>query len=314
MHEVRFERHRDHFERAQILLDMGQTRGAIEELQADLAENPDSPDAETLLALALAMQEDYQPAEFHVRNALSNEPYNGFSHYVFGLILMETKRDEAAEREFLEAIRIMPIYPDFHAIYAWLLYRNGQVRKAEKIARNALKLDPENVEALRILGHLNIDDWRVDVAQDTFRRALAVNPESSASHAGMGLSYLHQNDKENAHRELRESLRLDPTNEYSQNLYLNAVKARHPLYAVFWRWSLMTRKMGQTRAIVMILGFWFLYTVTLQFRSANFEYLQQHPFANYGINLLIYFYILFAIYTWIADPLFSFLARRGWIK
>ncbi|MEW6235401.1 MAG: tetratricopeptide repeat protein [Candidatus Omnitrophota bacterium] len=312
--EISYERPSGHIERGRALLDLERPEAAIDELQAALAEDPQSAEAECLMALAYAMLANYPIAELHVRNALTLDPDNAYSHYVYGMILQDSQRDGGAEREYLRAIHLLPVCADFHAAYAWLLYRNGQMDKAKKIARNALRFDPENVEALRLLGHLNMEEFDVDVAQATFQRALAINPESSGSHAGMGMAYLHRNQADKAAIELRESLRLEPNNPYAQELYLQSVKSRHRLYYLFWRWSLSLKRLGRTKAFFLIFGLWILINAITTMRQKMPEFFDRHPLADTAVLILVVLYILFCIYTWIADPLFNFCARRGWIK
>ncbi len=314
MDAVYYERPSEHLERGRTLLNIGRPREALEEFQAALSENPQSSEAEALMAAALSALDKHQAAEQHICHALTLDPQDPFSHFVYGLILHDMQRDAEAEREYLNAIYLNPILPDCHARYALLLYRNGQVEKAKKIAKNALRFDPENVEALQILGHANMDEWDVDIAQSTFQRALAIDPESSETHAGMGLTHLHNNQSDKARDELRESLRLDPNNEYAQELYFQAVKTRHPLYSLFWRWSLSLKRLGRVQALFLILGLWLLVNIIHQVKVHNAEFFANYPIANYAVSGLLIIYVIFCIYTWVADPIFNFLARRGWIK
>jgi len=314
MNELEHEFRNRRLESAQLLIDMGQAQKAAEELRAELAENPNSAEAEALLALALVMQKNFRAAEFHVRRALTHEPSDALSHYIYSLILQDTHRDAEAEREIMEAIRILPFCAPFHSAYAFLLYRHGQIEKAEAVARNALALDPEDTQALCLLGQSQMDEQQLQVAQDTFRRALAINPESPESHLGMGLTHLQRNETDSAYRNLRQAVLLDPTNESIRRNYLLTIQARHPLYSLFWRWSLLMHRMGTVNAILLISVLWVLYTATARWQQSEPDFLLQHPFLNFGLSALLYGYTLFVLYTWIAYPLFTFLARRGWIK
>jgi len=262
----------------------------------------------------LAQLEEYKPAEFHIRNALSRDPDNPFYHFYYAKILKETGRAQESEREILNAIHIYPLDADFHVFYAWLLFGDGQIDKAESIARNALQLEPENEAALNLLGAKNIDDFDLDMARETYRRSLSYNPESPHAHAGMSQTHLMDNKPDAALKEAREAIRLNPDDPFFQQMYLTTVKAKHPLYALCWRWSLMCTRLGRTTSLVLIFGLWLAYNIVLRFARNNGEWLSQHPAISYLLYGVIIAYIVFCIYTWVANPIFTFLAKRGYLK
>ncbi len=301
-------------ERAIVLLDMGKIDAARKMLQEALTQEPDNDEIEALLGNALAQLGQFKPAEFHIQNALRREPGNPFYHLFYSNILSETNRDQEAEREILNAIHIYPLEADFHTTYAWLLYRDGQIEKAESIARNALQLEPENESALALLGAKNSENFDLETARETYWRSLVHNPESSHAHAGLSQTYLLENKTDTALEEAREAIRLDPDDPFMQELYLKAVKAKHPLYSLFWRWSLLCTRLGRTGSLLMVFGLWLAVNVIMRIAENNAEWLTQHPTVSYLLYGFMILYILFCIYTWVANPIFTFLAKRGYLK
>lgn len=90
-------------------------------------------------------------AEEEFRSAVIADPKNPFTHFVLGTAY-PTKKSEPAVGEFREAIRLQP---DFLEALVWLgslLEHGGNLETAVTTLREALRLDPNNWEAHVSLG------------------------------------------------------------------------------------------------------------------------------------------------------------------
>jgi Tfp pilus assembly protein PilF len=302
------------FLRIYVALEHGNYRIAKDLLQQALAENPENSEAESLLAYALLTEGFLEPAEFHIKNALHNDPHNPHFHYLYSIICRQAHKEIQAEEEILTAIRTAPDEADYHAEYSMLLFKNGQLDKAIQIAKNALSLDPYNETAMLVLGLKGIENYEINEAQSVFRQQLKNNPSSVHAHAGMAHTYLYQNNPKEAGNEAKLALQLDPNDEQAQEIYLSSLKARNPIYWLFWRWTLLCTRMGGTYSIMLIIGIWAFVNGIGTFRRSYPTLFEQNPALDTGLTVFFTSYIIFCIYTWIANPLFSFFARKGYLK
>jgi len=67
-------------------------------------------------------------------------------------------------------------------------HQSGRLREAEMLYRQALSRQPDNAEALHLLGVLAGQVGRADAAQELIRRAIAINPRDSEMHFNLGVN------------------------------------------------------------------------------------------------------------------------------
>jgi Tfp pilus assembly protein PilF len=68
------------------------------------------------------------------------------------------------------------------------LHRDGQLSQAERQYRQILAIQPDNADALHLLGVLSSQQGREDVAADLIRRAIARDPGQPIYHGNLGLT------------------------------------------------------------------------------------------------------------------------------
>jgi tetratricopeptide (TPR) repeat protein len=88
----------------------------------------------------------------------------------------------------------------------------GDRVRAEQIYREALRLNPDNVHALHLLGVLCAESARPQEAIDRLSRALRVGGENAQAHACLGLAHMELGQRDEAERHLRRSIQLEPHN------------------------------------------------------------------------------------------------------
>jgi tetratricopeptide (TPR) repeat protein len=99
--------------------------------------------------------------------------------------------------------------------------------KAKALIEKALKIDDHLAEAYAALGWINLAyDWDWAVAEDCFKKALAIDPDYESAHRWYASYYLSMGRYEEALRESRIALDLDPL-----SLIANAE------YGNFLRWT-----------------------------------------------------------------------------
>jgi predicted TPR repeat methyltransferase len=224
--------------------ELGNTNGALADLNAALALQPGCPDAHFLVGNLLHRNGDLQGAITHLRNAVTFDPdYTEAWIMLSGLYgqlgemaqvedccrralaldpnlldarmnhanvqLHQGKLDEAAEN-YREVLAQQPDFPMAWVMLGCTLRQAAQHQEAEAALRKALESNPMLAEAHFELGNvLKLTD-RPEDALKHYQRALELNPESAEVHFGLGLLFHSLGQPDSALASYRQSLRINP--------------------------------------------------------------------------------------------------------
>lgn len=290
------------FHRAMILQRQGRHADAERELRQALTADPHDAMAHAMLGLCLTAQGDYAQATREAQQAIGLAPDLPFAHYAMGLVLSERHRYEEAEAAILEAIRLDPYDPDSFAQLSQIRLNLHRWPSALEAAEQGLALDPQHTACTNLRAMALVKLGRRDDAARAFGDALAQDPDNAFTHANKGWLLLHEGKHQQAMEHFREALRLDPTMDWARAGIVEALKARNVIY----RWLLMyflwmSRLSGQARWGI-ILGAFFGYQVLRGVARSN-------PQLATIVWPLLALYLIFAVLTWLADPLFNLLLR-----
>jgi tetratricopeptide (TPR) repeat protein len=161
-----------------------------------------------------------------------------------------------------------------------------------------LACDPEHGDCLDMKAMCLTRMGRTDEATMTIGDSLQRNPNNAYSHANQGWSLLHANQPKQALTHFEEALRLEPNNEWARNGMVECLKARNPIYRLFLVYTLWMVGLSDSVRWLVLLGGFVLYRVADHLSFGYLEYaLYLRPF--------VWAYVMFAITTWIAQPLFE---------
>ena len=114
---------------------------------------------------------------------------------------------DQAVNEFTEAIKLNPAEADYFAYLGWAVFKQDRDDDAQRIkdAKNhlnhALAMNPQSDKALLLLGRLFLEERKVDLAEDYFRRALEVNPKCVPAAAALeGIEKVRARHRDKASR------------------------------------------------------------------------------------------------------------------
>ena len=275
---------------------------AIEQFRAALSLDPENAEAHAWMGLALSEERRFDAALHEADLALASEPNNSLYVFIKGLIYAASDSWKEAEKQFSQAIEMMPHVANYHAHLAQALYHQEKKKPAAEAAELALSLDPEDETALLYLGFCQLDANKMGDAQQQLQRALELDPDSTSAHNAIGLYYLQNKQNDKALYHIREALRLNPDNAAAQHNLVLAMGAKNWFYGLFWKWSLFLSRFSSSGQIAVIIGAWAFMQALKFVGRANPEL--QPAVAVIGIC-----YFLFCIYTWTAPALF-----RWWLK
>lgn len=291
-----------HLQRGLLLYEQERHPQAEAEFRQALSVDPQDAYTRAMLALTLSQQERYKEAEAEIAEGLKHDPGFPFIHYARALILQNRERLPEAQSAISEAIELDPDDADFRALQSQIYLNQRKWAEALESAEMGLGMDPEHVGCTNLRAVALVKLGRKEEAGRTIDSALAKNPQDSFTHANQGWTLLHAGQHEKALEHFRESLRLDPGNEWARQGTIEALKAKNFVYAVLLKYFLWMSRLSSQMQWGIILGGYF---GSRMLASLSKENPAMRPYVL-PIQIL---YLLFVFLTWTADPLFNLLLR-----
>jgi tetratricopeptide (TPR) repeat protein len=290
------------FERAILLFQQSRYELAEQELRQFLASEPSDAYAHAVLALCLANREQYQEATREAEQAVHLQPDFSYAHYALASVWLKRNYDKQALAAIQEALRLDSSETSYFALLAQIHLDEARWREALEAAERGLQLDAENVTCTNLRAIALVKLGRRSEAGTTIDAALRRNPDNAVTHANQGWTLLEKGQPKEALEHFREALRLDPTNDWARRGIIEALKARHFIYALMLRYFLFMAKFSRRGQWGIIVGAYIGYQV-LRTIAAN------NPALAPWVTPLIILYVVFALMTWIASPLFNLILR-----
>lgn len=285
-----------------MLIARSRFQEAIGELQQHLADDPNNPIVHAQLALCLSELKQYHEATEEARRAIHLGPDLSYPHYALAAVFLARNRSKEALAAINEAIRIDPEDADHFALLSRIEFGRSRWQPALAAADSGLAIDPEHVACSNLRAMSLVKLGRKAEAGATIDTALARNPEVALTHANQGWTLLQQRQPKKAMEHFREALRIDPELEWARLGIVEAMKARHGVYRWMLMWFFWMSRLPPRVQWGVVIGGYF-----------GIQYLQglevDHPGWSIWITPVLIIYGVFALMTWIADPLFNLLLR-----
>ncbi len=208
------------------------------------------------------------------RELLSQDPENDYLHYKLSESLRGIGQLDEAEKHIQIALKYRPDNSGYHAEYGAMLMLAGKNGRADDQVRKAIHLDPENLWAWSLLGHLCVsfedfvqarhcverlrqsdgyqeladrleasiysrDETRTAVPFEqrkaAYERMLANNPEDDSAHFGLGALYFDdKKDWDQAEKHFRKAIELDPEDKGYQKTLIRVLRRKDPVLKLLW--------------------------------------------------------------------------------
>ena len=285
-------------QRALVLHQQGRHDLAEKELRQYLASEPNDGFAHALLAISCLEQERLKEAEQSAREAIAAAPDMAFTHYAMARVLSERNREDEAVVAIQEAIRLEPTDADYHGMLAGIEFDRRKWQAALNAAETGLQFDPEHVGCNNLRAMALVKLGRKAEAGVTIERTLARDPDDAFSHANQGWTLLEQGQRKKAMEHFRESLRLDPSNDWARSGLVEAIKAGNPIYAVMLKYFLWMQKLSDRARWGILIGGYFGNRMLAMASASNPDWAP-------WILPLRTLYVAFALLTWLANPIFN---------
>ncbi|WP_162179487.1 tetratricopeptide repeat protein [Thermogemmatispora carboxidivorans] len=322
---------RENYRKAIAALNLRRPQLALELMSKVLRAQPENTRALALMAVAAMRNKDYAQAEAAIRDALRLDPLSSTYHLLYGMILLAKSQLLLAQAELEKARELNPLNP-------WPYYLLGasylslkprpEVDKARPYVYKAVELDPEEARLQALLAYQASVDGNLDLAQQAYLRALALEPQNAAILSDYGNFLLnYQTRPQQALHLLKEAIRLDPEEKATQQRLLQAIRAAHPLYRPILSYRTFLLRLPPslrggfgcvTALCILVIGRLLLFLVE---NISNLALTERNPqLLNIAIALMCLGLLivtpfgLFAAYRAVMAPLLLFLIKRGWIK
>jgi tetratricopeptide (TPR) repeat protein len=290
------------FAHALVLLEQQRFDLAEEKLRQYLASDPDNGLSHALLAHCLSERQQLDEATTEAQQAIHLDPELAEGHAALARAFYLRNRHDEAEKAIQEALRLEPASAEYHALRASIALARRDWLEALDVAEQGLKIDAEHVTCNNLRAMALVKLGRKAEAGATMATVLARQPENAFSHANQGWTCLHEGKRQQALEHFREALRLDPTMDFARAGIVEAMKSKHWIYAVLLRYFLWTAGLSRTMQWGLVLGGYLGYQVLGSLAA-------EHPALAPWLQPVMIAYVVFALLTWLAGPLFNLLLR-----
>ena len=289
--------------RAHLLMAQQRYELAEEVLGQELAQDPNSAMAHSLLAICMLQDRDrIKDATREAEQGIHLAPDSAYSFFVHAQVMRQRNQFDEGLASIDRAIALEPDDPAFYAVRAAFLGQKNDWRACLEAAETGLQYDPDD-EACRAFRSLSLERLgRVQDAVSEAQLAIRRDPDSATAHASLGWAHLQNGDYRQAQVAFREALRLEPSNEFARSGMVQALNSNSVIFRFFMSIFNWMSRLDNRVQWGLIIGLW----LGIQFLD---DIAAQFPWFSPYVLPLIMFYLLFVMMSWIATPLFNTFLR-----
>ena len=277
------------------LFELGRYQETIPYLQHALTENAEEFTPKYLLAQCYFQIDNIEKALTVITDLRKDYPNEAEIYFLLSQIYLHKGKLKEASENVDKAIEIDPFDENYFGQKAYLLINSKQFESALDFANEGLKINSKNTFCLNArttaLTKLN----RKEEAASSIENLLNDNPDNAYSHANVGWSHLESNKPKEALKHFKEALMLNPNLDYARSGMLTAMKSKNKVYNLYMRYAFWMSNKSQKNQYIFIIGLYIGYRLSLKL-------LTESGLTIIAIPLII-IYLLFALGSWIMDPL-----------
>ncbi len=288
-----------YIERANLLLQQGRVNDAITQVKSALAQNPDNDEALAIYARCHFDKKQFDEGINILRNAIALDPNNHYYFYLLAFGYYRKNQHAAAIEKLQKAITINPFFAESYGLLSHVYSEEKDFETALKKANEGLAFDPENITCLNARSVALNKLKRTDDAIETMQYALAQDPENDFTHITVAWNYLEKGKHAIAANHFKEALRINPDNANARRGLKEALKSKIAPYRWLLQYSFWMNNKGKRARWIIPLGLYISVRAFSTLLEANDK---THLFGGIVIGL----YLLFALTTWIINPLANF--------
>jgi Tfp pilus assembly protein PilF len=222
---------------AERQINLGNPRGAIEPLRKVLAEDPNHALAHAYLGMCLQGIGQHAAARNSIETALRLAPEYGFVIYAAGFVALSQKRLGEAETHLTRARQLNPDHGETYRMLALVYSRAKRVQLAWETLQEGLRHEPFSARILADIGLHLINSGKLREAEERAIEALRIDPEGLEAHVLQGQIRLYQHKPVEARDHALAALSRNAAYEPALRLLAASKVQSNPLVGTWWRFS-----------------------------------------------------------------------------
>lgn len=285
----------EHVDTISRLIELRRYDLARQELGQAIKADPNDADLYHLSAHLHWLKDETTDGVEVARQGLALDPtHEGLRYSLFNL-LEENKDYTEAEQVIIELIRENPRDVDYLRGYAQLMLFTFHLPKADKLIREALRIDPDDANARITAILIDISRGRIGDSEHTLAQLVRDHPDSEHVARILLISLVERKKFRAAQHLAQELLRNDPDDPQLVEVIVDLRSVTH--WSAWPVWPLT--RFGWPAAIGMWLGFIALSRLDDYMKFDWFSY-------------VVWIYLGWCIYSWIHGPILKrWLNYRG---
>ena len=288
--------------RANLLLEQKRYDNAKGEAENVLSADPTNVEALQILAHCYLGMGQIEKANDVIESAIRQDPTDYYSLYLKGLILCELSQYNKALQYTDNAIAVNPMFAEAYGVKATALYALARFEEALEAANQGLSVQADNNFCLNLRARSLLKLGRTEENRETTQQALKNNPEDTYTHTNAGYTCLELGDSDGAKKHFKEALRIAPNNESARYGMIQALKADNIFYNLWLKYAFWMESISpRARWAFIIVGY-----LLIQFIDSAKSSLG--PFETFA-TVFVIAYVVFAISTWIIEPVSNLFLR-----
>ncbi len=199
-----------HRRRGNEFLNQGELRSAIDSYKRAVAADPTSFDAQTSLGFALKEAGNLEAARSSFQQALQLQPGGFDPAYLLGQTCMDLRQYEMAVEYFEIAFALRPTFEPLYGELCHALFQAKAIDRAREVIKEGIERYPEDASFHFFLGNLYsfMEEWHAAAA--SYANALKLNPDFIQAHTNLASVFRAQGELDAALREADQALKADP--------------------------------------------------------------------------------------------------------
>ncbi|CAG9319348.1 unnamed protein product [Blepharisma stoltei] len=178
-------------------LNQQEINDAILSYESRLTKDSEDPLANLNMGICLYVQGFLEAAENHILKSMKNSAeYRGC--FVLGLIAQQKSNYEESINFFERAISLHTLFVPALWKIAEVHLKINKIKPAKKYVKRAIDQEPENPDALNILGLAYLQSAKLSKALQILNKAYEILPDSSKINTNLGHTYKAQENLKNA--------------------------------------------------------------------------------------------------------------------
>ena len=190
------------------MIRQGRSGAAVKRLKHALRMFPDFPQAHEELGNAFLGQNKPEKAIESFQKAIELDPNNASARIKLGKIFSALGRRQEADEAYKEALKLDPMQEKLAS--AAQLLRQNKVEEAERICRQALREQPDDVNGLRLLASIASQLEQKDDAIVLLERAVELKPKFSGAWSDLAEAYSDTDEFGKALDAVQRVIKLQP--------------------------------------------------------------------------------------------------------